>query len=75
MADIFGGPTMEDLKHLYESTYTYRGPSPQRDYLAAWQCPGCGTFYAYFVRSCACQKRDTSVADNKIRLDSEATYE
>lgn len=27
---------------------------------SAWQCPGCGTYYAYWIGYCACQVRVTT---------------
>jgi hypothetical protein len=44
----------------------WRGlPTPQSAQIAqsapstsAWQCPGCGTYYAYWVSKCECQKRN-----------------
>lgn len=49
MADIFGGPTLEDLHELWAKQDARQS--------SAWQCPGCGTYYAYWVDHCSCQKR------------------
>jgi hypothetical protein len=32
-------------------------PKPET---SAWQCPGCGTYYAYWVSKCECQKRNST---------------
>ncbi len=35
-------------------------------YAAAWQCPGCGTFYSYFVSSCGCQRHRWQYSSSTI---------
>ena len=35
--------------------YPAAQPAPS---ISAWQCPGCGTYYAYWVSKCECQKRN-----------------
>lgn len=30
----------------------------------AWQCPACGTWYAYWVSKCECQKRNMVTTGN-----------
>lgn len=48
--------------------------APNR-YAAAWQCPGCGTWYSYFVSSCACQTHRWSSASTTIKLHPSPTSE
>ena len=33
-----------------------------------WQCPGCGTYYAWWVHACRCAKRTTTASTAKTSI-------
>lgn len=39
-------------------------PTPQPVSASSWQCPGCQTWYAYWVSKCECQKRTMVISGN-----------
>lgn len=75
----FFGPTLQDLADLWKAepiwvyTPSTTAPLPPNHLPAqeakplhsgAWQCPACGTWYAYWVSKCECQKRNMVTTGN-----------
>lgn len=65
MPDIFGGPTLEDLREHWKEMDAHAMPT-----LATWQCPGCGRIYTVLTDSCACQMHRWVQSGTALTFDS-----